>query len=43
MALSKLERRLLMNQYRIMGLLDETDRDFCEKMQEALERGFSGF
>ncbi len=43
MALSKLERRLLINQYTIMGLLDEEDKDFYEKMREALEHGFSDF
>ena len=43
MALSKLERRLLMNQYTIMGMLDETDKGFYEKMHETLEYGFSDF
>ena len=43
MALSKLERLFLANQYRIMGFLDEKDRDFYEKIQEALEKGFSDY
>ena len=43
MALSKLGRRLLANQYRIMELLDEEERDFCKQMEEALENGFSDY
>lgn len=43
MALSKLERLLLANQYRILGLLDEGDREFCKDMQDALESGYSDF
>ncbi len=34
---------MLANQYRIMGLLDEGDREFCEDMQDALENGYSDY
>lgn len=43
MSLTKLERRLLANQYRIMGLLDEGEKGFCDKIEEALENGFSDY
>jgi uncharacterized protein len=38
--LNKFERRLLANQYRILSLLDQSNADHYQKMQEALENGY---
>jgi uncharacterized protein YfbU (UPF0304 family) len=39
--LSKFERRLLANQYHILRLLDQSNADHYQKMQEALENGYA--
>jgi uncharacterized protein len=38
--LNKFERRLLMNQYRILSLLDQSNADHYNKLRDALENGY---
>ncbi len=40
MELNKFERLLLMNQYRILSLLDQSKADHYNKLREALENGY---
>ncbi len=42
MKLSKVERLILANQYRILARLDESNAGWCERMREALESGYEG-
>jgi uncharacterized protein len=42
-ALNKFERRLLANQYQILSLLDQSNADHYEKLQEALEKGYESY
>jgi uncharacterized protein YfbU (UPF0304 family) len=38
--LNKFERLLLMNQYRILSLLDQSNADHYDKLRDALENGY---
>ena len=40
MELNKFERLLLMNQYRILSLLDQSNADHYDKLRDALENGY---
>lgn len=40
MELTKLDRLMLANQYRILSFLDEDSADYYDKMREALEQGY---
>ena len=40
MELNKFERLLLMNQYRILSLLDQSNPDHYDKLRDALENGY---
>ena len=40
MELNKFERLLLMNQYRILSLLDQSNADHYNKLRDALENGY---
>ena len=40
MELNKFERLLLMNQYRILSLLDQSNQDHYDKLREELENGY---
>ena len=43
MALNKFERRLLANQYQILSMLDQSNAEHYEKMQEALQKGYESY
>lgn len=40
MELNRFERLLLMNQYRILSLLDQSNADHYDKLRDALENGY---